>query len=168
MTLHLFDCRWKKVAWLLALSVTAGIAAHPRRVSEILLALTASSDADGGLSQNPADYEWVIDCLRGKNLKTGERHLYRLAQQEKSLIPQAKFNSLQESATGLLSAMRTEDGRLIVLIITNDQHHAGVYGLIHSSGKLAPEEMRFLFGAGLMPDSKRIDEHWWRVVDQSN
>lgn len=77
--------------------------------------------------------------------------------------------------SGQISALRTDDGRLFVMILTEDHHHAGMYGYLFSGSEprkeLGPDSWggtHQSFGAPGDREwfvSRRISAQWWSVYN---
>jgi hypothetical protein len=78
--------------------------------------------------------------------------------------------------TGQISAMRTGDGNLAVMILTRDLHHAGMFGYLFSERapsqkELGPDSWSGSHESFGIPGdrewfvSKRLSSQWWSVYN---
>jgi hypothetical protein len=77
--------------------------------------------------------------------------------------------------SGQISALRTDDGRLFVMILTRDRHHGGMYGYLFSGTaprkELGPDSWDGTLASFSAPGdrewfvSKRLSDQWWSVYN---
>ena len=67
--------------------------------------------------------------------------------------------------TRVVMAETDPEGKLVVKVCTYSMGHAGVYGLVFSSGPPGPGEIENAFGAD--GNIAQVAPGWWRVSDYS-
>lgn len=165
---RVWDRGWKKCLWGVFLCGVILVVTVPHPWSLLVALCTGGCGGERGISTDPDEYAWVIDALQKEDLGIENRCAYRMDRARQCLIRQAPYAQVEENRTGRIVAMKKKDGRTLFSIVTNDQHHAGVYGLVYSSAEASREEMKEIFGGEPLPDASKISDHWWKVYDGSN
>jgi hypothetical protein len=129
--------------------------------------------------QNPGTfhrhrYEAVVEKVRTMNLSPGQVTALRLddissPQSLRLLKPEESFERGQ--GAGCVWAEVSADGKLKVVIETNDMGHAGEYGFAYSDVPLVPRssppdwfELDVPSHLTYVQPDMKIDDHWWKVL----
>lgn len=103
--------------------------------------------------------ELIVDLVKKTNTNTNEVKYYRVDDllNPKSISPlENKWIGRGESS-GLVVVERTNQG-LKVIIITEDQGHAGIYGYLYSESDKPVSIEQTIYRVG-----KKVKSKWWKV-----
>jgi hypothetical protein len=116
-------------------------------------------------------FEAIVEEARSRSIAPGETVALRVHPGSSHLV-ETDSTLTRGAGRGRVWASRTKEGHLKVVIETNDLGHAGQYGFAYSDVALAPEPMDTNWSTIDVPSQLRIvdadgriDEHWWRVLN---
>jgi hypothetical protein len=116
-------------------------------------------------------FEAVVEGARGLAIPPGETVALRMLPFSSRLV-ETEARLERGDGAGRVWANRTKEGHMKVVIETRDLGHAGQYGFAYSDVPLTPERMDENWSTLDVPSQlrivdadARIDEHWWRVVN---
>jgi hypothetical protein len=122
-------------------------------------------------SLHHARYEAIVQAISKKAIPAGMPSYFAISKDKdpttlRVIDPERDQESFDRSnETQVVEAWSYPGGRLSVRICTFSMGHAGVYGLVYSSGPPEPGEIERSFGVGghVAP----VAPGWWRVSDYS-
>jgi hypothetical protein len=116
-------------------------------------------------------FEAIVEEARGRDIAPGETVALRVRPFSSQLV-ETDARLERGDGAGRVWASRTKDGRLKVVIETRDLGHTGQYGFAYSDVQLTPQRLDENWSTIDVPSKlqivdadAKIDEHWWRVLN---